>query len=105
MEIEISEKRDNKILNRTEVFFLLKYKGEGKETGASPSREAARSVLIKELRCGSNLLVIDWMKQEFGKRETVGYAKVYETEDRLKAIEHEHILERNFGAAESEKGE
>lgn len=101
MEIEISEKRDNKILNRTEVFFLLKYKGEG----ASPSREAARSVLIKELRCGSNLLVIDWMKQEFGKRETVGYAKVYKTEDRLKEIEHEHILERNFGAAEGEKGE
>ena len=105
MEIELSEEKDNKLLNRKEVFFRLKHKGEGEEKAASPSREEARSALIKKLRCGSGLLVIDWMRPEFGKRETVGYAKVYESEDRLKEIEREHILERNFGGAESDKGE
>ncbi|MFZ2070104.1 MAG: 30S ribosomal protein S24e [Halobacteriota archaeon] len=102
MEIEIVEEWNNELLKRREVFFRLKYKGDGEEGGASPSREEARTVLIKELRCGSDLLVIDWMRQEFGKRETVGYAKVYEREDRLKAIEREHIIERNFGAGKEE---
>jgi small subunit ribosomal protein S24e len=46
------------------------------------------------------------MKTEFGKRETVGYAKVYESEDRLREVEREHILKRNFsslGEGEVEK--
>jgi small subunit ribosomal protein S24e len=43
------------------------------------------------------------MGTEFGKRETVGYAKVYESEDRLKEIEREHIIKRNFGSSEKGK--
>ncbi|MDY6930485.1 MAG: 30S ribosomal protein S24e, partial [Halobacteriota archaeon] len=49
------------------------------------------------------LLVIDNMKSEFGKRETVGYAKVYESEEREKAVESSHILLRNFPPADDEK--
>ncbi len=92
MEIEITKEADNQLLMRKEVFFTLKHEG------ASPGRAEARNALIKELRSTQNLLVIDRMKTEFGKRETVGYAKVYESEDRLRAVEQEHILKRNFGS-------
>ncbi len=101
MEIEISKEKDNKLLKRREVLFRLEHKGEGEEKGATPSREEARNALIKKLQCGSNVLVIDWMRPEFGKRETIGYAKVYESEDRLKEVEQGHILERNFGGSGS----
>ncbi len=103
MEIEITEENENQLLKRKEVMFKLHHE----EEGASPRREAARNALIKALKCSSNLLVIDKMDTEFGKRETVGYAKVYENEERLKEIERKHILKRNFeGAGKAEgKGE
>ena len=101
MEIEIMEKKDNQLLNRKEIFFKLKHEAEG----ASPSRAEARSALIKALKCSSHLLVIDRMNTEYGKRETVGYAKLYENEDRLNEIERKHILTRNFeGAGEAKAG-
>jgi small subunit ribosomal protein S24e len=99
MEVEITKEDDNQLLRRKEVFFKLQHEG------ASPSREEARNTLIKALKCSPNLLVIDKMGTEFGKRETVGYAKVYESEDRLKEIEREHIIKRNFGGSEEGKGE
>jgi small subunit ribosomal protein S24e len=93
MKVEITNEGQNQLLRRKEVFFRLSHE----EEGASPSREEARNALIKALKCSPNLLVIDKMGTEFGKRETVGYAKVYESEERLKEIEREHIIERNFG--------
>ncbi len=105
MEIEIAEERKNQLLRREEVFFRLKHGEEGENKGASPTRAQARDVLIKKLQCSPNLLVIDKKRTEFGKRETVGYAKVYESEDRLREIEREHIIRRNFGTSSEEKGE
>ena len=104
MEIEITEERENRLLGRKEIFFRLCHQEEREKT--SPSRPQARDALIKKLRCDPNLLVIDRMRTEFGKRETVGYAKIYESEDRLREIEREHIIKRNFGqGGEEEKGE
>lgn len=99
MEIEITKEADNQLLMRKEVFFRLVHEG------ASPGRAEARNALIKALQCTQNLLVIDRMKTEFGMRETVGYAKVYESKDRLKAVEREHILKRNFGGSGETEGE
>lgn len=103
MKIEITNKKENQLLRRKEVFFRLKHEEEKEKKGASPSREEARKALIKKLRCSPNLLVIDRMGTEFGKRETVGYAKVYESEDRLREVEREHIIKRNFGSPGEEK--
>jgi len=105
MEIEITKTEDNHLLKRKEVFFRLKHDEKSETKGASPSRAQARDVLIKKLRCKPNLLVIDKMQTEFGKRETVGYAKVYENEERLKEIEQEYIIRRNFGSQGIDTGE
>ncbi|MCD6203805.1 MAG: hypothetical protein J7I99_05555 [Methanophagales archaeon] len=91
IEVGIENEHENRLLRRKEVFFRLKF------DGGSPSRVEARKALVNALRCRPNLLVIDWMRAEFGKREAVGYAKIYEDEDRMREIEREHIIERNFG--------
>ena len=41
MEIEINSKRNNPLLNRTEVYFTVKHSGEG-----TPNREIIRSERI-----------------------------------------------------------
>ncbi len=106
MEIEVTKENTNQLLRRKEVFFRLKHEEEeGEKKGASPSRAQARDVLIKKLRCSPNLLVINRMRTKFGKRETVGYAKVYESEDRLREIEREHIIKRNFGSLGEGEGQ
>ncbi len=105
MEIEITKEKENQLLRRKEVFFKLRHEEEGEKKGASPGREEARNALIKALRCSPNLFVIDRMRTEFGKKETVGYAKVYESEDRLREIEREHIIKRNFGSSGAGSGE
>ncbi len=92
-DIEIENERENRLLRRKEFFFRLKY------DGGLPSRVEARKALVNTLQCSPELLVIDWMRAEFGKREAVGYAKIYENEDRMREIEREHILKRNFGGA------
>ena len=38
---------------------------------------------------------VDGLKTEFGKRETQGYAKIYETAERAEQVERAHIIERN----------
>jgi len=101
MDVEITKERENQLLGRKEIYFKLKHGAEG----ASPNREAARNALIKALRCSPNLLVIDKMRTEFGRKETIGYAKVYGSEERLKEIEREHIIERNFAPVGEEKSE
>ncbi len=41
------------------------------------------------------LVFVDNLRTEFGKRETIGYAKIYETAERANQVERKHITERN----------
>lgn len=97
MQIDIVEDKENKLLERREIKFIVK------RDGATPSLKVTRKELTTILSSDPKLLVIDNMKSEFGKRETVGYAKVYESEEREKAVESSHILLRNFPPADDEK--
>ena len=113
MEIEIVRERDNKLLRRKEILFKVKHgsSGEVGSEGSSsqehargvgsgtPSRKEVREALVRKFGCRPQVLVIDWMKPAFGKTEALGYAKIYESEARMREIEREHILRRNFPEA------
>ena len=114
MEIEIVRERDNKLLRRKEILFKVKHgsSGEvGSEGGSSqehargaggsgtPSRKEVREALVRKFGCRPQVLVIDWMKPAFGKTEALGYAKIYDSEARMREIERKHILRRNFPEA------
>lgn len=90
MEVEIVSKKENQLLDRTEVTFKAVHAKEG-----TPQREAVRDKLSALMKAPKERIIVDSMDSEFGKTETVGYAKVYKTKEAAMKYEREQILVRN----------
>jgi len=90
MEIEIVSKKENELLDRTEVNFKAMHPMEG-----TPQREAVREKLATMMKATRDRVIVDSMDSEFGKMETVGYAKVYKTKEAAMKFEREYVLVRN----------
>jgi len=90
MEIEIESKRNNPLLNRTEVYFIVKHTGEG-----TPNREIIRSELADKLNVKKENIIVNTIKSGFGIQEISGYAKVYSSVQKTKDLEQDYILARN----------
>ncbi len=89
MEVKVLEEKKNPLLQRREVQFSISH------NLGTPSRQEIKEKLAAYLNSKPELVIIERMKSEFGKRETKGYAKIYENVDRLKDVETEHIIQRN----------
>jgi small subunit ribosomal protein S24e len=90
MEIDILEKHDNILLERTEVKVKVKHMKE-----ATPSRKDLSAALKESLGLKKEVLVLDTLESHFGRNETELFAKVYKTIEKARAVEAEHILKRN----------
>ena len=90
MDIEIVAKKENELLERTEVTFKAVHEKEG-----TPERDAVREKLSAVLKAPKDRIVVDSMTSEFGRMDTLGYAKVYKSKDAAMKYEREHILVRN----------
>jgi small subunit ribosomal protein S24e len=90
MEIEIDSKRNNPLLNRTEIYFTIKHEGEG-----TPNREIIRSELADKLNVKKENIVVNTVHSSFGNQEITGYAKVYSSLKNIKNLERDYILKRN----------
>jgi small subunit ribosomal protein S24e len=96
MDIQVIEEKNNPNLNRREIVFKVIH------DASTPSRKSVVERLAATLNSTSSLVFVDSLKTEFGKRETIGYAKIYETAERAKQVERVHIIERNtFTKAEA----
>ena len=100
MEIEIKEKIENPLLNRTEIHFDCIYQGE-----ATPKTLDVKNKLVALLDADKNLLVVDKVLPKFGEGKADGYAKVYDNEENLNKIETEHVLAKNQEPQKSEEAE
>lgn len=100
MEIEITEKSENPLLNRTEIHFDCIYTGE-----STPGIMDVKNKLVALLDADKNLLVVDKVIPKFGEGKAQGYAKVYDSEENLKEIEQKHILDKNMEIQEEEEEE
>ena len=89
MDIKVIEERNNPLLQRREVKFSVSH------NLGTPSREEIKAQIAAHLNSKPELVIIERMKSEFGKRETRGYAKIYETVERMKSVETAHIIQRN----------
>ena len=89
MDIKIIEEKNNPMLNRREVVFKVTHES------ATPSRKSIVDRIAATMNSKEGLVIVDNLRTEFGKRETIGYAKIYETEERAKQVERPHIIERN----------
>jgi len=89
LDIQVISEKNNPVLNRREIDFKVIH------DEATPSRKSIVERLAATQNSKVGLVFVDSLKTEFGKRETIGYAKIYETEERAKQIERAHIVERN----------
>src|SRR5881396_2795315 len=90
MQLEVLTKRDNPHLKRVEVTFKAIHKAE-----PTPTRDALRAFLARELNATKDIVVIDSQASTFGRYETHGYAKVYKSKEEALSVERKHILVRN----------
>src|SRR2546427_7683959 len=90
MQLEVLKKTDNPLLKRVEVTFKAIHKAE-----PTPTRDALRAFLARELKATKDIVVIDSQASTFGRYETHGYAKVYKSKEEALAVERKHILVRN----------
>jgi len=90
MEIEITDKKNNQLLKRTEVHFIIKHENQG-----TPNKAIMRNELAEALNAKKDQIIIDRVESSFGIQETKGYAKVYSSRKEAEDIERKHILKRN----------
>lgn len=100
MEINITQKTENPLLDRTEIEFECTYQGE-----STPKVLEVKNRLVAVLDVDKNLLVVDKLKPQFGEGKAIGYAKLYQSEESLSKIERKHVLEKNQEAAKEAEGE
>lgn len=101
MEVEIISKKENPIFGRMELNFKVSHPKE-----VTPKRKDVRDEIATQLKVQKDRIVIDNMKPEFGKPETLGYAKIYKTKDDAVRVESDAVLKRNnLFEEKKEKGE
>lgn len=90
MEVEIVSKKENLLIGRLEVNFKISHPKE-----ITPKRKDVRDEMAKLLEVQKDRIVVDHMNSEFGKPETLGYAKVYKSKKDALQTETKAVLKRN----------
>ena len=98
MELEIKENTDNPLLHRKEIQLVINH-----ENDSTPKRNQVITDLSEQLKAKKELIIIDHLKNQYGKTETRGYAKVYSNLESLKAIETEPSMARHPNLASEPK--
>ena len=99
MIVNIEEKNENPVLNRTEIKF------SAKEAQKTPSRKEIKQKIIALINSDEKLTVIDVLETRYGTSDLKGTAKIYKDEKQMKKLEEKYILARNFGKKEKAKTE
>ena len=90
MELEITEQNDNPLLNRQEVKVVIKHSED-----STPRRNQVIKGLSEQLKAKRELVIIDHLKNAYGKTETHGYAKIYSDKESLTRIETKPSIDRH----------
>ena len=88
MEIDVIEDKENKLLHRREVRVSVK------DYGATPSREELISSISAKLGVDKENLVLDRADQQFGKKETLCYVKIYDNSKLRETYELKYKIKR-----------
>ena len=90
MELQILEKKENPLLHRLELKFVVKHEKE-----KTPSREDVRNIIAANLNADKKRVILQYIHTPFGSNESKGYAKIYESIEHAMKVEPEYILIRN----------
>ncbi len=90
MEIKIISKKENPLLNRTEIEFECDYPSEG-----TPNLLDVKHKIVALEDSSNDLLVVDNMKPSYGATKAVGLAKIYDSIEKLNEIEPKAVIAKN----------
>jgi len=90
MKMEITQKKENPLSKRVEVYFTINHDGE-----STPGRNAVAEAVAKECKSKRDCVVVDSIESVYGKGMSKGYAKVYESKEAALEFDREHLLKRN----------
>lgn len=88
MEIQIIKDKTNSLLNRREISLRVRDK-------STPSRIEVKGKLAALLNSKPELIVIERLDTIYGKQELMGTACIYQAEERLKQLAHQHLIARD----------
>ncbi len=97
MEVNILEEKKNPLLDRVEIVAELSFPNE-----STPSREAVISRLSALLNADKDRFVLREIKTRFGENKAHAYARIYDSPEIAKKLEHQYILKRNKLIGEEE---
>ncbi|MHA1238522.1 MAG: 30S ribosomal protein S24e [Candidatus Odinarchaeia archaeon] len=89
-EIEIKSEKDNPLLRRREIEFILSHSAEG-----TPSRHAVRKKLSALLNVDLDKVYIRKIQPIMGREESKGFACIYQDKETALRIEPQYIIKRN----------
>ena len=90
MKIEITEKKENLLQERTEVRFTVDHTGE-----ATPTRKAVIDEISKQMKAKKGTVIINNIDTQYGRGISKGYAKVYKSEEAALKFERDYLLKRS----------
>ncbi len=99
MDFEIKEKKENNLLERTEVAAIISF------DGATPPINQMRDIVVQKLGCNPDLMVIRKVEPGFGERKVSLRIHIYKSPEKMKTIEEKYVLKRNNLAEEEKKEE
>jgi ribosomal protein S24E len=97
MEVRIINKKENKVMSRTELRFNVVY------VGIPPKRLEVRDELAKQLSADPKTVVVQRVQNVFGISKSVGSANVYTTPEAALKYELQYKLIRMGLATKKEK--
>jgi len=90
MKIEITQKKENPLQKRVEVYFTIDHVGE-----STPGRNVVAEDIAKKMKSKRDCVVVDSIDSVYGIGKSKGYAKVYSNKKFALEYESEHLLKRN----------
>lgn len=97
MEFKVIEKKENALLERTEVNAEISF------SAATPSTKEMRDTIVQKLGCNPDLMVISRAEPRFGQKAMAVKAHIYKAPEQLKRVEETHILKSNGVGQEAPK--
>lgn len=89
MNINVENEKINRLLHRTEIKCRID------TDGRTPSRQEIVKKIAAKKGVNEDLVIVDRINQEYGKKEATAYVKVYESKKTAQTIEAKHKIERS----------
>ena len=101
MEVKLVSIKNNPLLNRKEVDFIV----ETKTQTNTPARADIKKSIADQIKSAEELVFIKKMQTLTGSNITVGIANIYDSTIEANLIEADHIRKRNLPSQETKEEE